>query len=102
MLTLTSFLRGWRVLFVGYGLASLATALWAWQRLPETKREAVRPPRPIRWSRAWALLLLVTAVTGASAAMLAPIMMIFLQRRLATDVETLAWAYLPAALIVAL
>jgi MFS family permease len=102
VLTLTSFLRGWRVLFVGYGLVSLAAALWAWRHLPETRREAVHQPRPIRWSRAWVLLLLVTAVTGASAAMLAPIMMIFLQRQLATDVETLAWAYLPAALIVAL
>jgi MFS family permease len=102
LLTMMSFLQGWRVLFVGYGLASLAAALWAWRCLPETRRETAHQPRPIRWSRAWALLLLVTVVTGASAAMLAPIMMIFLQRQFATDVETLAWAYLPAALIVAL
>jgi MFS family permease len=102
VLTMMSFMQGWRVLFVGYGLASLAAALWAWRRLPETRRDIADQPKPIRWTRPWVLLLLVTVVTGASAAMLAPIMMIFLQRRLSTDVETLAWAYLPAALIVAL
>jgi MFS family permease len=102
VLNMMAFMQGWRTLFLGYGLASLVAALWAWRRLPETRQETDRRRRSIPWSRPWVLLLLVTAVTGASAAMLAPIMMIFLQRQLSTDVETLAWAYLPAALTVAL
>jgi MFS family permease len=45
------------------------------------------------------LLLLVTAVTGASWAMISPILMIFLQEKLAAGVAELGLAYLPAALI---
>jgi DHA1 family multidrug resistance protein-like MFS transporter len=45
------------------------------------------------------LLLLVTFSTGAAWALISPILIIFLQQRLGIDVGTLAWAYLPAALI---
>ncbi len=96
------FMDGWKVLFSGYGAVSLLAAWWAWRRLPETNPRLRHKPRPIVWSRSWVQLLLVTVVTGASAAMLGPIMMIFLQRKLAADVADLGWAYLPAALIVAL
>jgi len=102
LLSVMPFMQGWKWLFTLYGVASLAAALWAGFRLPETNPRREQKPRPIVWSRTWVQLLCVTVVTGASAAMLAPIMMIFLQRRLSANVETLAWAYLPAALIVAL
>ncbi len=95
--------QGWTLLFLGYAAASLAAMLLALRRLPETNpsgRQAVR--RPIVWSRTWVLLLLVTAVTGASAAMLSPVLIIFLQDRLRVGVETLAWAFLPSALVWAL
>ena len=99
------FENGWRPLFLGYGLMGLAAALLAARSLPETRPVASGEPRehrPIRWSRPWLLLLLVTAVTGASWAMISPILMIYLQEKLAVGVESLAWAYLPAALIWAL
>jgi len=41
----------------------------------------------------------VTAVTGASWAMVSPILMIFLQEKLTVGIDSLLWAYLPAALI---
>jgi DHA1 family multidrug resistance protein-like MFS transporter len=41
----------------------------------------------------------VTAVTGASWAMVSPILMIFLQEKLAVGVDDLAWAFLPSALV---
>ncbi len=95
---------GWSVLFIGYGAANLLAALLAWRRLPETNptieqtdRRAAR--RPITWSRPWALLLLVTVVTSASWSMVYPILMIFLQEKLAAGVGDLAIAYLPAALV---
>lgn len=98
---------GWRLLFVGYGVVGLIAALLAWRRLPETNpvaREtaslALHPP--IVWSRPWALLLLVTAVTGASWAMISPVLMIFLQERMAAGMTDLAWAFLPSALVWAL
>jgi DHA1 family multidrug resistance protein-like MFS transporter len=98
-----SFERGWTLLFIAYGAVNLMAALLAWRRLPETNplaRRAVR--RPIVWSRPMILLLLVTAVTGASWAMVSPILMIFLQEKLAVGVPELATAYLPSALVWAL
>lgn len=91
---------GWQWLFMGYGAISVV-ALWlAWRRLPETYRpEPTVDRRPIVWTRPWVLLLLVTAVTGASVSMLAPIMMIYLQDKLSAGVSMLALAYVPAALV---
>jgi MFS family permease len=95
--------RGWNPLFIGYGVISLAAALIAWRRLPETNPRTERAEhRPISWSRPWVLLLLVTAVTGASWAMVSPILMIFLQEKLDVGPVALANAYIPAALIWAL
>jgi MFS family permease len=102
LLSALSFFTAWKWLFGIYAGLCLLAALGAMWRLPETYRSAQRPQRPIAWSRQWILLLLVTLVTGASAAMIAPIIMIFLQRKLAASVDELAWAALPAALIVAL
>jgi MFS family permease len=94
---------GWRPLFVGYGIVSLAAALLALRRLPETNPNGTHTERrPIVWSRPWVLLLLVTAVTGASWAMVSPILMIFLQEKLAVGVADLALAFLPSALVWAL
>ena len=76
---------GWRLLFISYGLVSLTAALFALRRLPETNPALATDQtkrRPIRWSRPWVLLLLVTVVTGASWAMVSPILMVFLQEKL--------------------
>ena len=94
---------GWRPLFLGYGAVSLLATLLALRRLPETNPHAGHAERrPIAWSRPWVLLLLVTAVTGASWAMVSPILMIFLQEKLAVGVDDLALAFLPSALVWAL
>jgi DHA1 family multidrug resistance protein-like MFS transporter len=101
MLSMLSFLTAWKWLFRICGGLCVLAALWAMWRLPESYRPVQRSQQPIPWSRQWLLLLLVTLVTGASAAMIAPIIMIFLQRQLSASIEDLAWAALPAALIVA-
>jgi DHA1 family multidrug resistance protein-like MFS transporter len=93
---------GWKPLFAAYGLSGLAAALLAFRDVPETytaSQGSRVTPRTISWSRPWILLLLVTAVTGASWAMISPVLMIFLQEKLTTDVPSLAMAYLPAAII---
>ena len=91
----------WLLLFLIYGGIGLAALLYAAFRLPETNpvRPPTHQPRPIQWSRPWLLLLLVTLITGASWAMVSPIMMVYLQEKLNADVSALALAYLPAALI---
>jgi MFS family permease len=98
-----TFFGSWMLMFLVYGTACAAALFLALRGLPET-----RPPvdehdsAPIRWSQTWNLLLLVTLVTGASAAMLSPILIIFLQENLGISVETLSWVFFPAALVSAL
>ncbi len=90
----------WLVLFAGYGVAGLIALLIAWRGLPETStapRQADR--RPLPRSRTWTLLLLIAAVTGASGAMIGPIVLFSLQDRLGATAAEVGYAYLPAALI---
>jgi len=93
-------------LFLVYGLASLAAVLVAVWRLPETRPGASWATNhpgsatvAITWSRTWLLLLLVTLVTGASWAMVSPVLIVFLQDSFNLEIETLSWAFLPAGLV---
>jgi DHA1 family multidrug resistance protein-like MFS transporter len=96
-------LAGWKPLFLIYAVLGLLAVLFAWRYLKETNpRTHQSESQPIRWSRTWIMLLLVAAVTGAAWAMLEPVMMIFLQERLTTQVTDLALATLPSALVWAL
>ncbi|MFZ5881931.1 MAG: MFS transporter [Chloroflexota bacterium] len=96
-------LGSWMLLFLVYGVINLAAFFLAMRRLPETKPAAVEgDAAPIRWSQTWVLLLLVTLVTGASAAMISPLLIVYLQEKLAVGVETLSWAFLPQGLVWAL
>lgn len=102
-------LGSWQLLFLGYGIAGLVALLIALWRLPETMPRTSRPigrpgstGRSIVWSRPWLLLLLVTLVTGASWAMVSPVLVVFLQDSLDVGVEVLSWAFLPAGLVWAL
>jgi DHA1 family multidrug resistance protein-like MFS transporter len=96
-------LGSWQVLFLGYGITSLVAALVASWRLPETSPRVTRATNhPIVWSRPWLLLLMVTLVTGASWAMVSPVLIVFLQDNLDVGVDVLSWAFLPAGLVWAL
>ena len=101
VLTWLGITRGWCPLFLGYGAMCLVAAVLALLHIPETNPiAALRVQRaPLPRSRPWILLLLVTAVTAASWAMISPILMIFLQEKLTTNVANLGLAYLPAACI---
>jgi len=50
-------------------------------------------------SKTLVVLLAITIITGASSAMVSPILMVFLQEKFQAGVEDLAWAFLPAALV---
>jgi MFS family permease len=112
---------GWHVLFLAYTLLALVGASLAWRFVPETR--AAWPPRPahsgvsgpslyrvpgvmgstplsmLRLSAPLWQLLGITFVTKASAALVSPLLLVFLQRQFTTDLWQLALAYLPAALV---
>jgi MFS family permease len=90
----------WFWLFAAYIIPSLL-ALWSGCKgVPET-RPRVAPQslesRPL--SRQFVALMVIVFATGASSAMVWPLLMVFLQDSLHADVLALTWAYLPAALI---
>ena len=83
--------------FAGFSLVAFVNALL---RIPETKHHSPSTPRrPILWSRAWFLLLLVTLVTAAAWSMTSPILILFLQDKLHLGIDVIAWAFLPSGLI---
>lgn len=96
---------GWNSLFLGYAAASLLAVFIAW-KLPETKpAQVLNQPDPLAGlravlrSRSLQLMMLVGLITGASSAMLAPILMVYLQDKFQAGVGDLAWAFLPSALV---
>jgi len=96
-LTLT---QSWLWIFALYTVPALV-ALWiGWRGVPETKPEAVHRPvegRPI--SPQLLALMGIVAFTGASNAMVWPLLMIFLQDSLGAGIAALAFAYAPAAIL---
>jgi MFS family permease len=96
----------WKQLFFAFAAAGLLAALIAWKQMPETMRAlAEKKPqqmetlRGLLRSRTLVVLLAVTAITSASSAMVAPILMVFLQEKFQANVADLAWAFFPAAII---
>lgn len=83
--------------FAGYTLLAAVAAALAWRVVPETRPAPSAPAkRGHRVSGGLLKLLVVVFTTGASAAMIAPIYLIFLQDKFTTDIGTLAWAFFPA------
>lgn len=92
---------GWRGSFLIFAAASLVAFGIALRGMRETNPgvSQVRKPRPIVWSQAWTLLMLVTLVTAGAWSMTSPILILFLQERLNAGLGEIAWAFLPSGLI---
>ncbi|MDY7040756.1 MAG: MFS transporter, partial [Chloroflexota bacterium] len=88
----------------GYALLSLCALWMAWRGVRETRPSDPEPQqsntdskRPL--SLQLVALMGIVFLTGASSALVWPLLMIFLQDRFSTEVSTLALASLPSALI---
>jgi len=94
------FERIWLWLFAAYTVPALL-ALWSgWRGVRETRPRTVTRPvesRPV--SGQLLALMSIVFVTGASTAMVWPLLMLFLQDALGAKVWELSMAYLPAALV---
>ncbi|MCI0475845.1 MAG: MFS transporter [Anaerolineales bacterium] len=92
--------QAWFWLFLAYTIPALIAFAIAWRGIGETRPDATRAPivkRP--FSRQLVALMGIVFATGASSAMVWPLLMIFLQDHLHADIRALGFAYLPAALI---
>ncbi len=91
---------GWRVLFLAYALLAAFGAWLAWKRVPETQ-----PVHPLQTGSRRTIsgllfrLMVIAFVTGASMAMISPLVLIFLQDKFTAEVGMLALAFIPAALV---
>jgi len=92
--------RGWKVVFAGYTPLALVALFFAWRGVRETL-PATLPSAPARRRIAPQLYVLmgIAVLTAASAALLTPVLMIFLQERFGAPVHDLALAYVPATIL---
>ncbi len=90
----------WFWVFLAYTIPALWTLVIGWRDVVETRPQQIAQP-VINKPRSRQLLALmgIVLVTGASSAMVWPLLMIFLQDHLQADVPSLVFAYLPAAII---
>ncbi|MGD8966364.1 MAG: MFS transporter [Anaerolineae bacterium] len=90
----------WFWIFAAYTVPAMLALCSGWRGVDETCPLAARQPiesRPV--SGQLLALMVIVLLTGASSAMVWPLLMIFLQDALHADVSALATAYIPAALI---
>lgn len=90
----------WPLLFAAYAVPALLALVTAWRAIPETRPpEAAAPVRSRPISGQLVALMGIVFATGASSAMVWPLLMVFLGDHLGAGVTELVLAYLPAALI---
>jgi MFS family permease len=90
----------WPILFAGFTIPAILGFWRGYAGVRESKPEKIDPlaeSKPI--SRQLFTLMFIVMITGASTAMVWPLLMIFLQDNLNAEVWALAVAYLPAALL---
>lgn len=100
LLTWLPLSTGWQVLFLAYALLAAFGAWLAWKRVPET--QTLHPPQMGSRRTISGLLfrlMVIVFVTGASTAMISPLVLIFLQDKFTAEVGMLALAFIPAALV---
>jgi MFS transporter, DHA1 family, multidrug resistance protein len=96
-------ISGWSLLFKGYAILSIVAGYIAHKYIPETI--TVNNKKEIKTNNAlntnFSKLLSIVFISAISTSMLSPLLMIYLQDRFTANIETLAIAFIPAALVYA-
>jgi MFS family permease len=96
----TDWRQVWWAMFVVYALTTIGALVVAWRGTHETRPAGLAVvPASRSISRRLLTLMGIVLLTGASSAMVWPLLVIFLQDSLQAGAAELAMAYLPAALI---
>jgi predicted MFS family arabinose efflux permease len=106
-------ISGWRILFLGFTVATLLATAIAWRGIPESlQRSGDRPEgataipkdRPVEMAKKWHLpsqlriLLGIVVLTAIATGILSPILIKHLSDSVSADLFIIALAFLPAAL----
>lgn len=98
-----SFLKGWKILFVIFAAAALFAFFKVITGFKESKNTYVNKRLNIKnYSKSTLKLLVIVFITSLASAMVAPVIMIFLQDKITTDISGLALAFFPSLLIASL
>ncbi len=98
-----SFLKGWKILFAIFAIAALFAFFKVITTFKESKNTYVNKRLNIKsYSKNTLKLLIIVFITSLSSAMVAPVIMIFLQDKITTDISGLALAFFPSLLIASL
>lgn len=98
-----SFLKGWKILFAIFAVAALVALFKVITTFKESKNTYVNKRINIKnYSKSTLKLLIIVFITSLSSAMVAPVIMIFLQDKITTDISGLALAFFPSLLIASL
>lgn len=98
-----SFLEGWRILFVIFAIAALLALFKVITTFKESKSAYMNKRLNLKnYSKSTLKLLTIVFITSLSSAMIAPVIMIYLQDKITTDIGGLALAFFPSLLIASL
>lgn len=95
-----SFLEGWKILFVIFAAAALFAFFKVITGFKESKNTYVNKGIDLKkYSKNTLKLLVIVFITSLASSMVAPVIMIFLQDKITTDISGLALAFFPSLLI---
>lgn len=98
-----SFLEGWRILFVIFAIAALLALFKVITTFKESKSAYMNKRLNLKnYSKSTLKLLTIVFITSLSSAMMSPVIMIYLQDKITTDIGGLALAFFPSLLIASL
>ena len=109
-----SLIAAWRILFLGFTVASLLAAAIVWRGIPESFQRSTESPRksstapkdqPVKLDKIWRLssqmyiVLGIVILTASAGEILSPILIKYLNDNISTNLFIIALAFLPAVLV---
>lgn len=100
ILSKVSFLKGWKILFIIFALASLFALFKVITTFKESRSVTINKKFNIKnYSSNTIKLLFIVFISCLSSSMVSPILMVYLQDKVTTDISGLALAFFPALIV---
>lgn len=100
ILSKVAFLKGWKILFIIFALAALFALFKVITTFKESRKVPINNKLNIKnYSINTIKLLFIVFISSLSSSMVSPILMIYLQDKITTDISGLALAFFPAMIV---